>query len=121
MIKIIKILCVIVFFLFGKETKAYSPQNPDYIVYKGDTIPIYTLILETYFDKIKKKNEGELFGLKFREGSSFNCWRGYQAFYIVKNDSLFLTDILECGEVYSKEINRVKSKSKLKRIFKKKV
>ena len=101
--------------LFISKNLIASPQIPDYLIYKGDTIPIYTLILEKYFDKIKKSNKGELFGLKFREGASLNCWRGYQAIYSIENDSLFLKNIIDCGE---EKIDFIKSKSRIKDLFK---
>jgi hypothetical protein len=72
-----------------------SPQSPDYIIYKGDTLATYTLILEQYFQLQEKADQGKLFGLSFRDGATFNCWRGYQAIYKIDNDSLFLVDIRE--------------------------
>lgn len=95
-----------------------SPQAPDYLIYKGDTIPIYTLILEQYFEKIQKSDKGDLFELKFREGASFNCWRGYQAIYSIENDSLFLTNIIDCGE---NKIDLQASNKRVNEIFQKKV
>jgi hypothetical protein len=63
-----------------------SPQVPDYIIFKNDTIPTYNLIVEQFLQQ-KEKDNGQLFGLSFRNsvdgslGTSFNCWRGYQAIY----------------------------------------
>lgn len=95
-----------------------SPQVPDYLIYKGDTIPVYTLILEQYFEKIQKSDKGDLFGLKFREGASFNCWRGYQAIYSIENDSLFLKNIIDCGE---NKIDLQASNKRVNEIFQEKV
>lgn len=64
--KILFSLLTIIFFL--QNANASSPQVPDYIIFKGDTIPVYNLLVEKYFDNIKKSDNGELFGLKFREG-----------------------------------------------------
>jgi hypothetical protein len=50
-----------------------SPQTPDYIIFKGDTIATYNLLLELYFQKQEKADQGQLFGLSFREGASLNC------------------------------------------------
>ncbi|HEX5167988.1 MAG TPA: hypothetical protein VFW11_02360 [Cyclobacteriaceae bacterium] len=82
---------------FSKNCLA-SPQLPDYVIYKTDTLPVYNLILEQYLEKLNKSENGSLFGLKFRDGASLNCWRGYQAIYLLSHDSLFLTDIIACGE-----------------------
>lgn len=104
--------------LFGQRVMA-SPQLPDYIIYKGDTLAVYDLILEEYLTKIKTPDQGDLFGLKFRDNASFNCWRGYQAVFIIENDSLFLTHIIQCGELrFSKEaINQERSKERIRNIF----
>lgn len=98
-----------------------SPQMPDYIIYKKDTIPTYNLILEQYLQK-QNPDEGKLFGLSFRGseevGVSLNCWRGYQAIYEVIEDKLYLTKIISCGELIDKtSINFDESTKKIKAIF----
>ena len=98
-----------------------SPQMPDYIVYKKDTIPTYNLILEQYLQK-QNSDEGKLFGLSFRGsedvGVSLNCWRGYQAIYEVINDKLYLTKIISCGELVDKtSINLDESTKKINKLF----
>ncbi len=98
-----------------------SPQMPDYIIYKGDTIATYNLILEQYFQKQGRPDQGELFGLSFREGATTNCWRGYQAIYKIYNDSLFLVDIISCGELRNAKIDKIASVRKMKSIFNSKV
>lgn len=110
--KIFYSLLIIISFL--QNANASSPQVPDYIIFKGDTIPVYNLILEKYFQKIEKSDKGSLFGLKFREGDSFNCWRGYQAIYEIENDSLFLKNIIDCGE---RKIDQIASEQRIKEIF----
>lgn len=95
-----------------------SPQSPDYIIYKGDTLATYTLILEQYFHLQAKTDQGKLFGLSFRDGATFNCWRGYQAIYKIDNDSLFLVDIIFCGERRNGKIDKVASADKMRSIFK---
>lgn len=103
----------------GLSLKAFaSPQSPDYIIYKGDTLATYTLLLEQYFQLQEKADQGQLFGLSFRDGSTFNCWRGYQAIYKLDNDSLFLVDIISCGERRNGIINKAASTDKMKSIFK---
>lgn len=98
-----------------------SPQMPDYIIVKKDTIPTYNLILEQFLQK-KNPNEDKLFGLSFRDSGNFNCWRGYQAIYEVIDNKLFLTQIISCGELREKsKINLVESQRKIKEIFGEKV
>jgi len=97
-----------------------SPQMPDYIIHKKDTIATYNLILETYLHKQETSDTDKLFGLSFRDGSSFNCWRGYQAIYKIENDSLYLVDIIICGELINYKIDKIQSDEKMKSIFKEK-
>ncbi|KAF2517597.1 hypothetical protein EYY60_00555 [Flavobacterium zhairuonense] len=94
-----------------------SPQMPDFIIYKKDTITTYDLILEKYLQKKDSKNTNTLFGLSFRNNSSLNCWRGYQAIYKIENDSLFIVDIINCGELVNRKIDKTQSLEKLKSIF----
>lgn len=98
-----------------------SPQMPDYIIFKGDTIATYNLILEQYLQRHDTAKTEQLFGLSFRNSTgasfSFNCWRGYQAIYKVDNDSLFLVDIINCGELRNGKIDKAASIEKMKSIF----
>ena len=98
-----------------------SPQMPDYIIFKGDTIATYNLILEQYLQRHDTAKTEKLFGLSFRNSTSgsfsFNCWRGYQAIYKIENDSLFLVDIINCGERKNGKIDKAASIEKMKGIF----
>jgi hypothetical protein len=94
-----------------------SPQSPDFIVIGKDTIGTYNLLLEKYLQNTDSNSTGQLFGLTFRKSNSMNCWRGYQAIYTLQNDSLFLTDIIECGELLYGSIDKEKSLEKIKAIF----
>jgi len=48
-------------------------------------------------------------------GITVNCWRGYQAIYKIENDSLFLTDIIECHSI--KKIDKELSDNNLRALF----
>lgn len=78
-----------------------SAQVPDYLIYKKDTIPTYNLLVEKYLQAIKGDKD-KLFDLSFRNSvggakvTSSNCWRGYQAIYIIENGKLFVEKIIEC-------------------------
>ena len=112
---------IITILLFLITSKGFaSPQSPDLLIYNGDTIGIYILLLEQYFDQVKKKDdvEGKLFGLNFREGASLNCWRGYQAIFRVEDNNLWLEQITSCNEYfYAKSIDTVTSKKRIAEIF----
>jgi hypothetical protein len=107
----------IIIFLVTPLGLLASPQIPDYIIYEKDTIATYNLILEQYLQQQDVEETGKLSGLIFRNGASLNCWRGYQAVYKIENDSLFLTDIINCGELSNGKINKVQSVGKIKTIF----
>ncbi|UKB83361.1 hypothetical protein LF887_20470 [Chryseobacterium sp. MEBOG06] len=113
-------IIVIILIIISIKTLA-SPQMPDYIIYKNDTIPTYNLILEKYLQKINPGKD-QLFGLSFRNRESFgvplNCWRGYQAIYEVIDEKLYLTRIISCGELQGKsKINIEESTRKITEIF----
>ena len=107
---------LIIFMLFSVRLFA-SPQMPDYIIYKNDTFATYNLILERFLQRRDTTESEKLFGLSFRDGATTNCWRGYQAIYRIENDSLFLTDILSCGERRSNKIDKDGSLEKMRVIF----
>src|SRR5690606_32971249 len=73
--------------------------------------------LESYLQKLDTVEAQRLFGLAFRDGASFNCWRGYQAIYLVQGDSLFLVGIINCGALRNRNIDKLESLNKMKAIF----
>jgi hypothetical protein len=101
------ILTILFFSISLTSSFASSPQVPDFLIYKNDTIPTYNLLVEQYLQKIKG-DKGRLFDLSFRNsidgtlGTSPNCWRGYQAIYKIENDSLFVTNIINCHSLENK-------------------
>jgi hypothetical protein len=111
-----KISPIIIFALFSLGVNA-SPQMPDYIIFKTDTFATYNLILEQYLQKQETTESEKLFGLSFRDGASLNCWRGYQAIYKIENDSFFLVDIINCGQLRNKTIDSSTSITKMKTLF----
>ena len=98
-----------------------SPQMPDYIIFRNDTIVTYNLLVEQYLQDNEIIQTDKLFGLSFRDEASFNCWRGYQASYKIDNDSLFLVDMINCGERRNGKIDTAASAQKMKAVFKDKV
>lgn len=116
MTKTIKHILICLLVLWTTELLA-SPQIPDYVVFGKDTIATYNLILEQYLQRQDSAKTEQLFGLMFREGASFNCWRGYQAIYHIENNSLFLIDIINCGELKNGKIDKSQSHEKMKSIF----
>lgn len=105
-----RILTIILISIYASNSFASSPQVPDYLVYKNDTIPTYNLLVEKYL-QTRKDDKDRLFDLSFRnsidgtEGTSLNCWRGYQAIYKIENDSLFVSAIIDCHSLeYKKEV-----------------
>lgn len=99
-----RILILILLGFYVSNSFATSPQLPDYLVYKNDTVPTYNLLVEKYLQP-RKGDNGRLFDLSFRnsingtEGTSLNCWRRYQAIYKIENDSLFVSAIIDCHSI----------------------
>jgi len=78
---------VIILTFFGLSA---SPQVPDILIYKGDTLSLFSNPLELY---LKLKG----FGDDARGCNSSACGRGYVATWLVRNDSLFLMSIKSCS------------------------
>lgn len=68
-----------------------TAQIPDYLIYENDTIAIFSNPLESY---LKLNDIEDIPGLT--GCGSTACWRGYVAFWEIKNDSLFLLKIQNC-------------------------
>jgi len=118
-----RILTILFFSFYVSISFASSPQVSDYLIFKNDTIPTYNLLVERYLQKIKD-DKGKLFDLSFRNsiegtlGTSLNCWRGYQAIYEIKNDSLFVNAIIDCHSLDNKNLI---PKNYIKKLFGEKV
>lgn len=87
---------IILFFIFASTFAA--TQVPDLCIIKKDTTESDTLVmfsypLEEYFEKTGSRDLG---GFKTCESPA--CSRGYQAVWLVENDSLFLINIQGCNE-----------------------
>ena len=84
--KIFKLFLLPLFLLLLTSRVYSTSQYPDYLIYKGDTLPIFANPLESYFDHHPRPDS--LF--EKRGNRSTACWRGYIAYWELKNDSLFL-------------------------------
>lgn len=62
-------------------------QIPDIIVVAGDTMPLFSNPLDSYFDE-EHPRPADMYGM-----GSTACWRAYQAYWEIRSDSLFLTAI----------------------------
>lgn len=68
-----------------------TAQIPDLLIYNNDTVSLYANPLESYYTEDNPRPDYIVDGCW-----STACWRGYQAIWEVKNDSLFLNAILDC-------------------------
>lgn len=68
-----------------------TAQIPDLLIYKGDTVALCSNPLEgfRYMDEDWIKETAQF-------GWSTACWRGYQATWLLENDSLYLVKIGPC-------------------------
>lgn len=100
-----RLIFILVMFFISLNSFA-TGQVPDYIIYKGDTLRLLTNPLESYF---------KVHNLKFRDLSSVGnfstaCWRGYVAYFEIKEGNLYVVDV--CGEEnYRDEKGKYQSKN----------
>ncbi|WP_430965327.1 hypothetical protein [Spongiimicrobium sp. 2-473A-2-J] len=80
------ILFLVVFFHDLRAT----PQIPDYLIYEGKMVELFTNPLEQYLE-LKGKTDID------RGCNSSACSRGYTAIWELKIGKLFLTEIKRCG------------------------
>ena len=89
---------------FGFATE----QIPDILIWKNDTISLYSNPLGSY----PKLDDLNLFGDQ-NAGYSTACWRGYIAEWKIIDNSLYLSNIYSCDYAYSEN----KIKADLKKLF----
>jgi len=92
-------ILTIIFGLLIANTAFATGQVPDYLIYKGDTVAIFSNPLEQYFERTGKRELIDFVGC-----GSTACWRGYKAIWELKNDSLFLRQITSCHKEYCPNI-----------------
>lgn len=92
---------ILIFFLVLITKEIYgTAQFPDILLDGEDTVAIFSNPLEQYLDKKKDR----VFCGKKLEMSSTACYRGYLAFWMIRDDKLYLTKVLQgCGESDQKE------------------
>lgn len=69
-----------------------TEQQPEYLIYKGDTLMLRAEPLWSYFNDDRPYPSGI-----FKMGSTA-CWRGYRGYWELRNDSLFLNEVRDCFE-----------------------
>lgn len=79
------LICIIGLPFFG------TAQIPDLLIYKGDTLPVYSDPLYAYFEKKGTRTIGQIDFDK--ENNCPMLWSGYTSTWKIKNDSLFLDNI----------------------------
>lgn len=84
---------IILFFALLSTTKsAATAQFPDYLIYQEDTLMLFSNPLESFFEK---RNSREI--PNFGGCHTTASWRGYIAWWELRNDSLFLLKITGCS------------------------
>lgn len=86
-----KTIYIQIFFILCISMQIFATeQEPDYLIYKGDTLPIQANPLESYFNDNNPRPGAILIKCSY---CSTGCWRGYIGYWELKNDSLFLTKL----------------------------
>jgi hypothetical protein len=83
----ILILLVVVLWAGMSNSAHATAQIPDILVVGNDTLHLFCNPLEGYFDETHPRPD-DMWGM-----GSTACWRGYQAYFEIRSDSLFLTAI----------------------------
>jgi len=87
--KDLRYILILLFLITFSQSIFATDQTPDYLVYKGDTLAIYQIPLESYFDNhVRPESVFEEQGYH-----STACGRGYIAYWELKNDRLYLTSV----------------------------
>ena len=84
-----KIIIAILTFSFHLQMFA-TAQTPDWLIYKGDTIAIFTNPLEQFENIDSLRSELKLYSI------STDCWRGYTAEWAIIDNQLYLMGIYGC-------------------------
>lgn len=71
-----------------------TPQIPDYLIYNGEKIPIFSNPIESYLELKEMKNID-------RGCNSSACWRGYIAIWKLENGQLSFEKVEKCGILQS--------------------
>jgi len=87
-----------------------TAQESDFLIYKGDTLKLLTNPLDSYFQANNLKFDDFFLSEEFSISSS--RWRGYIAYFEIKNNKLYVVDILKDysfidykGNDYSEDIS----------------
>lgn len=88
---IMRTISIILFSILISNKIFGTAQIPDLLIYNNDTVSLYANPLESYYTEDNPRPDYIVGGCW-----STACWRGYQAIWEVKNDSLFLNAILDC-------------------------
>jgi hypothetical protein len=83
-------------------------QVPDYLIYKGDTLAIFSNPLQKYFEQTGKRELIDFIGC-----GSTACWRGYKAIWELKDHKLYLKQVTSCHNDCGREIKN----ANLKKMF----
>jgi hypothetical protein len=68
-----------------------TTQSPDLIIINNDTLRMNSSPINQIFRKRSRQ---------IKPHSAGYCWRGYQALWVLKNDSLYLKDVYGCSRFY---------------------
>ena len=89
-----KALLLVGFLLLSQLTFA-TAQRAEIIIYKGDTLAMYT---EPLYDFLNTEKNVNLFKWLYNSGCSTGLWRGYQALWKLSEGQLTLIDVYHCAD-----------------------
>lgn len=90
-------------FIFTFSIKSFGTiQTSDLLIIGSDTILIDQFPLDQFYKKGHLHNPGFFPGFV-----STNCWRGYKAVWVIKDNQFYLKAICDCNFKESVPINRI--------------
>ena len=104
-----KVILLIFVLLFVKTSA--TEQTGDRLIFKSDTIHIYTYPLDSLI-KIFPPFEKRILNYSNIICESSACWRGYIGTWTIQNDSLYLSKLTNGCEDYTFKLNRLFRKRK---------
>jgi hypothetical protein len=85
-------LILLAFCCIGTFQLQATAQFPDYLIHQGDTLMLFSNPLEPFFEK---RGSREI--PNFKGCHTTASWRGYIAWWELRNDSLFLLKVTGCS------------------------
>src|SRR5688572_25919644 len=99
-------IIILYFFIFNSISLFSTNQVKDVLIYEGDTFLLYSAYKDTVKYFMGMESPLQFLGMddlifkeagRDPENTSTSCYRGYIAVWIVKDSSIYLHKVIDCG------------------------